>query len=259
MIIVSEKITLEEKDFGHFNKNVVLMLINSVKDFFAEVGVNSSKSLVVKHQKGAPECRVVPGSDLHVIFLTVEEDDWGRWTYEFAHEFCHHLINGSLVRGTAGLRWFEESLCHVASYACLDRFIRKCAENKSLTNNVWHLINYLQNYLSDCGDRLYDSFMPDLQNPKKFEPIPQSFYIPLQTYIKKRQSVLESDYVVYAYQYISRALFPHFYNNKKLWEILSFIGDTMEQTSLENLYNNLKQQVGDECKQSLDDMMACLI
>ena len=139
---VTSKIELNEDGFGTFNPEVIAMLLNSIRDFFASVGVESMKPIVIVHDPTGPECCAIPNEEKHLIKLSTGGDFWCQWVYQFAHEYCHHLIDGGLVRQTAGLRWLEESICHVASYVCLDNFARICAQRVDLCGNVKQIVDY---------------------------------------------------------------------------------------------------------------------
>ena len=54
------------------------------------------------------------GND-RIIYLHTRGDFWCQWIYQFAHEYCHHIINGTMTGELSGLMWFEESVCELAS------------------------------------------------------------------------------------------------------------------------------------------------
>lgn len=256
---INTDMVLKEEGFGTFNQGVVVMLLNSVREFFTNAGVESEKPIIIVHDLTGPECCAMPGEDTHLIKLSTGGDFWCQWIFQFAHEYCHHLIDGGLDPQAAGLRWLEESICHVASYVCLDNFARICANKPDLCKNVKPIVNYLKSLMCESGKILYESYMYDVQNPNIFVSIPKECFISLHTYIQEKRSKLESEYFMCAHIYISRALFPHFYNNKNLWKILPELKDTRQWTSVKDLYEYLKNQAEDNYRQSLDEMMGCLI
>lgn len=255
MLTIADNIELEEEGFGTFDKGKIPFLINSVKDYFTSIGVVSNKPVVILHQdNGQPMCCAVPNSDIHLIKLSTGGDYWCQWVYQFAHEFCHHLIDGPMTGEIMGLKWLEESICHVASYVCLDNLTR--IGPQGYKNAV---IGYLQELMCNSGEIMYESYMPNEQNPDRVDTIPQDCFVPLQEYLQKMKSRLESEYLTCAYKHISRAVFPHFYNNKHLWQILPHMGDTRQWQSVEELYDHLKAHATDDYRQSLDEMMGCLM
>lgn len=52
------------------------------------------------------------------INLPVQDRDWARFTYNFAHEFCHVLSGYERLR-QPGNQWFHETICEVASLFAL--------------------------------------------------------------------------------------------------------------------------------------------
>ena len=54
------------------------------------------------------------------IRLTARGNDWPRYVYQFAHELCHVMTNFDRVREHRH-KWFEESLCELASLFVLYR------------------------------------------------------------------------------------------------------------------------------------------
>jgi len=258
MIKVSPTIELDENGFGNINNNVISLLLISVEDFFKRIGVESSKRVRIIYHTEGPMCCATQNIDQHLILLNTGGNQWCQWIYQFAHEYCHHLIDGGLLGGIEGLKWFEESVCHVASYACLDNFERICANNSSLEMNVPGVIVYLRNYLSEGGGALYDLYMPDNLNPLRRELIPQEKIKPLKPYIESRMGVLTKDYSTLDYKTIARGLFPHFYNNENLWRILLYMGDTKSQKSLQNMLDCLLNSADDDYRDSLIRMIMCL-
>lgn len=260
MIQVNNRIVLEEDGFGDINKEVIMFLLNSVCEFFAKIGVESKKNVFVKHFDIEPRCCLSDNENTHNILLTVVGNDWNCWTYEFAHEYCHHLIDGGLQMGTRGLRWFEEAVCHVSSYICLDNLERLFVRIPSLMGNVASSISYLQHYLTEDDDvHPYENYMPTEDCPEHFEIIPAKCFIPLQSFIKSRIETLSKVYSPVEYEKIARALFPHFYNNQYLWRILPRIGDTLNQNSLSALLKRLLDKANDDYRESLEMMISCLL
>lgn len=98
-----------------------------------------------------PMCCATSDSNIHVIKLNTEGNLWCQWVYQFAHEYCHHIIDGGLTGETSGLIWLEESICHVASFVCLDFFERIC-----VSSDTPYLLGYSQGVFSYLRDLLFD-------------------------------------------------------------------------------------------------------
>lgn len=78
-----------------------------------ESSMNTNDLLVI-HSNDYP----VTYSNYNVILLSAENKFWCKYAYQFAHEYCHFQIGGNVP---PQLRWFEESLCELASYFFLPR------------------------------------------------------------------------------------------------------------------------------------------
>ena len=74
----------------------------------------NTKNLLIVHSDDHP----VTYSDHNVILLSAKDRYWCNYAYQFAHEYCHFQIGGRVPQQ---LRWFEESLCELASYFFLPR------------------------------------------------------------------------------------------------------------------------------------------
>ena len=75
-----------------------------------------------------PLC-VQKGGGEHIIFLNAKENYWCQWVYQFAHEYCHHLIDGTLTGEWSNLLWFEETICELSSLYNLNKMIDYCTTN----------------------------------------------------------------------------------------------------------------------------------
>lgn len=256
---INDKITLEENGFGNFNKEMIAMLINSVMEFFANLGVESEKKIVIIHNDGDPECCASSIFNTHIIKLSSKDDFWCQWIYQFAHEFCHHIIDGKLTGETAGLMWLEESLCHIASYVCLDQFSKLCASRDDLRGYSTSVVCYLLQFFPEYDGKSFKKYMA---YDNTFDPgnyISFKHYVTLQPYIKERWDILTTVYSMDDYKFIARTLFPYFYNNKSLWKILPFLGNMRQWTEIKDLYEHLKSKATDDYLQSLDEIFACLM
>jgi hypothetical protein len=77
--------------------------------------------IIVQRSRRAPVTlyRRGPGGE-YLIKVTPKDRYWCQFAYQFAHEFCHILVNYSHKTPRAN-KWFEESLCEMASIYALRR------------------------------------------------------------------------------------------------------------------------------------------
>lgn len=119
----------ENGAFGNTNYGVVRLLLYMVdinmmsaieRPFF------STRRCIVLPTEGAPMCSKV--GEEHIIFLNAKENYRCQWVYQFAHEYCHHLIDGTLTGEWSNLLWFEETICELSSLYNLNS--RHCFKRK---------------------------------------------------------------------------------------------------------------------------------
>ncbi|MBR3652692.1 MAG: hypothetical protein IKN60_01920 [Bacteroidales bacterium] len=235
---INDQIDLECTGFGVFDQSVIRFLLNSVQDYFARLGIVSKKHIITMKGDSLPMCCATSAENLHVIYLTTKDNFWCQWVYQFAHEFCHHLIDGKLSGETAGLMWLEESICHVSSMVCLANFEKLCKANPSLTFYAVGVMDYLSELLK-CDDK--------------------TNIIPLHMFVKEKAEELATQYNSDNYEYVARGLFPCFSNNPYLWRIIPYLGDMRQWTSIQELHCHLREFATDDYKESLDEMIGRLV
>ena len=90
-------IEINSNGFGECDYSVIKALIHCVCellecgwDYSALPDVN-----VIHWDEDYPMCS---NSDegCRIICLTTGENYWCQWVYQFAHEYCHHLIDGEM-------------------------------------------------------------------------------------------------------------------------------------------------------------------
>lgn len=244
IIPITDRVSLLSDGFGSFNQNVVSVLLKRVIGFFAMHGAEASNLLpviVINRNSQRPECCIADSRDgilLHIIYLDTFDDYWCQWVYQFSHEYCHHLINGKLTGETKGLMWLEESICHVASIACLEDMAQFCyaSDNPSLNKYSDSVIDYLSRLFSSPEFVVYQQY---LSKEDTYKVIPENLFIPLHNYIEDNKSILETTYSDNHYNYIAGALYPHFHNNASLWKIIKFLGNMQSWECIDSLFHHL--------------------
>jgi hypothetical protein len=193
----------------------------------------SSKQCVVFHGNGVPMC--CNEGNYHKVFLTVTSDFWCQWVYQFAHEYCHHLINDTLSGEWSSFLWFEESLCEVSSMYNLHRMESFC------------LAIGQERYAPDVHQYLNDLLAP---NPSGIKLDANGGWY------QEHASLLSEDsgYKRELYKTIAALLFPLFLENPHLWKILLHIDDIHSWNSLDALFDHLQSKADDSYADSLRKM-----
>ena len=230
---------IEDANFGTYNKNIVYRLLKQVQiDFASWIGniVYQTSNCLVFYKDECPTIYDIREIG-HRVCLHVNGDDWWRWTYQFAHEYCHHLINGPMSGGIKGLLWFEETMCDLSSIFHLRRLIALC--------DVFQ-INSLLQYKIYARSCLHANLGTVQEN--------------CQEYLK--QHMVELEQPVYhreIYSNLSATMLPLFVENPNLWKMILHIGDSRRWTSLEDLFVHLHRTSDNSYSHSLTKLENLLI
>ena len=113
----------EDPRFGTFDRDTVFALLRYVDlELSHALGRQefSTCNCHILYHPDYPMCSPF-GKEEHLISLSPQDYYGGQWLYQFAHEYCHHLINGKLTGEIIGLTWFEETICSLSSLYVLHR------------------------------------------------------------------------------------------------------------------------------------------
>ena len=210
----------ENGAFGNTNYGVVRLLLNMVdinmmsaieRPFF------STRRCIVLPTEGAPMCSKV--GEEHIIFLNVKENYWCQWVYQFAHEYCHHLIDGTLTGEWSNLLWFEETICELSSLYNLNKMIDFCT-----TNGLPGYSPSVQVYLDNLMTK-NNAYNLDASGG---------------WYLEKSEILKNEKYKRDLYNAIAVMMYPLFVKNPNLWKLIFNIGDIRSWTTLDDLFSHLE-------------------
>ena len=179
--VVSD-IVLEYEQLGHNpDDNIPVIILHSPFDY--------------------PMCSNV--GDHRKIFLATKDNFWCQLAYQFAHEYCHHLINGPMDGEKISSFWFEESICEMSSIY----FMRRIAQ-KWIANNTPILNVYAFSVLNYCEDNWACAPMVN----------------GLSSWIHDNISILsEPNYHRDMYKVIAKSLYPLFASCPTIWKLLPYL------------------------------------
>ena len=228
-------ILTENVAFGNTNYYVVRALLYMVDNNMMEaIGQPyfSTRQCVVVHSEDVPMC--AKAGEQHVIFLATKDNRWCQWVYQFAHEYCHHLIDGSLLGEWSDLLWFEETICELSSLYNLNKMIGYCANN-GLQGYVPSVINYLENLLT--------------KNNSTYKLSAEGGWYKQYAELLKKEGYKRG-----LYNAIAVLMYPLFVDNPNLWKLILNIGDIRSWTSLDELFNHLETNADESYSESLGKM-----
>lgn len=108
-------------------KDVCNLLDNVISNFYAnlDTSIFPKITLLVASSK----CRnprndtpqYIRKKNFAWIFLNTQDLFWSQYSYQFAHELCHYVIDTDFPPAIDRFGWFEESICELASLSVMDR------------------------------------------------------------------------------------------------------------------------------------------
>ena len=228
-------ILTENASFGNPCYEVVRALLYMVDNNMMEaIGKPyfSTKQCVVVPSEDVPMC--VNAGERHIIFLATKDNLWCQWIYQFSHEYCHHLIDGSLSGEWSDLLWLEETICELSSLYNLNKMISYCANN-GLQRYAPSVKNYLVNLL--------------IKNNSAYKLNAEGGW-----YKQYEESLKEEGYKRDLYNAIAVLMYPMIVDNPNLWKLILNIGDIRSWTSLDDLFNHLEANADGSYSESLGRM-----
>lgn len=220
---IAPNMYIDMSEFGEANFDVICRFLRFVDETLSRaIGKEpfSTKNVYIRYRDEGP--MITESGSEHVIWLSVGENYWCQWVLQFAHEYCHHIINGPMRAGNKGMMWFEEIICHACSWFMLVQLEQNW---DSVVSNFWEYKDGIKGYVYDA-----------LFKRKKINE--NLFY----RYKKDGYCMCDGkeNYDRNLYNEIAFTVwFPLFLRNPNLWKILNHIGDSMSWKSLIGLLDYL--------------------
>ena len=216
-------------------------LLHYTAEYFNWVcAVEARPELIVQHWRGGCPMCCQYGSN-HFILLTAKDYYWDQMVFQFAHEYCHHLINGPLKGEVVGLLWFEECLCHTASLWMLQRL-----QNPQLWMQlgVPLYVRSVQQYFDSILDGT-EIFLQSNQAARDIRYVIETLHN-------------SPSYERSLYDVVACRILPVFLQYPQLWRLIGHIGDSSRWQSLEELYTHLASVRAPEAIPGIYELGECL-
>ncbi len=237
---------VEDTGFGTFHRDVVFPLLQLVDVCFSSVldrrPFSSPCCMVLyNHTEDNPKC--CSGDGCRLIYLHVSGDYWCKWVYQFAHEYCHHLIGGAFTGDVLGLTWFEETVCELSSMYHLYqmfRFLSGFPEGSIQHRYAPSVRDYLNDLLNEQPALYARTLSPG--------------------FLTAWDSLLgEPRYHRGHYNAIATRMYPLFLENPRLWRIILHFGDMRRWGSLGELFGHLLREAEPDYVESLSRLRSLLL
>ncbi|GAG03367.1 unnamed protein product, partial [marine sediment metagenome] len=102
-------------------QNIQKLLLSAGNELWKHFPGRRLRPIIIRHSDSGPIVlfRQGPAGE-YIVKLDAEGRHWAQFTYQFSHELCHVLTNYE-KKASPKNRWFEESLCEMASMFVLRR------------------------------------------------------------------------------------------------------------------------------------------
>lgn len=170
------------------------------------------------------------------IHICCMDTSWSQIVFQFSHEFCHLLIGNPVP---PSMRWFEESVCELASLFFLEKLAIIWGQSGLLAHPEYapSLISYRTNRINS---------VEDLKNPSDLSDPSSAIWKDAIANCYNRNFNLQ----------IAKLLLPVFSKYPQLWETVPLLGRLPAQDSVSfPMYLGIwRILAGDSYKQPLNEL-----
>lgn len=222
--------------YPSYEKDVVSVL-DSVKLLFSKYFDNvDANALTVINESPSDDYPMVV-YECNTIYLSipaVNENgdpncDWARFIYQFSHEFCHYMSFGHVPQC---MRWFEESICEMASHFFLIE-----------SEKLWRTVppySHWKSYASSISE--YESKTRDKQQVVDLSELANSNSSLLR-------SLQNDEYQRSINRYVALQLLPIFQNAPSLWKTVPYLINLSDTKSFDDSLKDLEKLSGEDISQ----------
>lgn len=203
---------------------------------------SSRQTFIYPADTQIPKCCLL--GNYHKILLSAK-DSLPQLVFQFSHEYCHHLIDGTMSGEIYGLMWLEETICELSSMYHLQIFYNIWS-NTSKNHFKYHLAYLFQDYLQILLEKGSGQLYHTLHQKGLGEWIQEYLLL----YMRKSRP-MRNDVAVLIY--------PLFLENPRLWKIILHFGDMRRWKSLEELFQHLSQNATADYAHSLEKLHSLLL
>lgn len=137
-------------------QDITKLLDNVIINFYENLNLDliPEKQVYVIHSKNKvspSDCpEIIKCDKYNQIYLSTCDMFWCQYSYQFAHELCHHVIDSDFYTKNDKFGWFEEALCELASIFCINKMSQTWLINPPYPNWAAYstsLMDYNKNIL----------------------------------------------------------------------------------------------------------------
>lgn len=230
-------------------QDITKLLDNVVTTFYAnlDLGQITEKPVYIINSKNkipptdSPE--IIKLDKFNLIYLNTSDRLWSQYSYQFAHELCHHVVDSDFYTTNDKFGGFEEALCELASIFCINKMSQTWRINPPYPN--W------MDYSKSLAD--YIAEIIEKSENKISKPFKNWLTENLDELYKNRYKRTEN-------RIVALQLFQLFKHRPELWktiQYLKFIKVTNEMT-FDNFINAWTELVPDKLKPLITEIRTTL-
>jgi len=247
---IHKKFYLHADGWGQGQPRDITKLLDSViTDFYIHLNIGQIKEKVVyvinSKNKIPPTDypEIIKLNKFNFIYLSTSDRLWSQYSYQFAHELCHHVVDSDFYTKNDKFGWFEEALCELASIFCVDKMSRTWQTNPPYTN--W---KGYSSSLAQCVTDIIEKPENKISKPFKYWLTENLDLLYKDRYKRKENRI------------VALRLFPIFKNRPEFWitiQFLKFLKVTDDMT-FDNFMDAWMELVPDKLKEFIFEIKTTL-
>lgn len=215
----------------------VLDSVVNIMDSYFESSIDNDITVRYDQIHGPRVLNARGGNGEYQVLLSSKDRYWAQYSYQFSHEYCH--IRTNYIGGNAKTKWFEETICELASLFTLRRM-----------SEVWKTSPPYENW-RDYSSALYNYAEERIISEDRNLPEGIEFL----DWFKANMGALERDeYMREANAIIAIKLLPIFEVNTKLWLAVTYLNTWIitDTDDIYQLFDNWLCSVPNELKSAVN-------
>ena len=236
----SDIIILKNGEWDNVPLAKVMLVLNTCVDFFkahiSSENFNTKKVYVQNHRDiddPFVHSKLFKLTPENWIYISVEGENWIDYLHQFAHEYCHHLIESPFENENDKFGWIEEVFCEVARLHVIKH-----------TLDTWKNINAYPEFTRDTP--LLEDYLT-----RKLSKERAKINTPLNQWINKHlEDLFLERYFRDKNELVAVNIASLFFENPTLWNCIPLI-KTIEVTDsmeLKDFFNEWEKLIADDDK-----------
>ena len=236
----SDIIILKNGEWDNVPLIKVMLVLNTCVDFFkahiSSENFNTKKVYVQNHRDiddPFVHSKLFKLTPENWIYISVEGENWIDYLHQFAHEYCHHLIESPFENENDKFGWIEEVFCELARLHVI-KYTLDTWKNINVYPEFTDQIPVLEGYLNQ---KILN------QNTKLEQPLNQWIKEHLEDLFLER-------YFRDKNELVAANIADLFFNNPSLWNLVPLIKniEVLDDMKLEDFFKEWEKLIADEDK-----------